>query len=254
MFSVASLVAATVVPPEARAAAEVHRLNLSLSAMPTSIDGGDFRRDLDYANKNYLESIGLKGLDRVTTGWMFGAALRYQVRTNLVIDAGMEQLKSQSKREYLPALNQSIQLRYEILTVPVHVGGDYYFQAYNQGDFQARAFLGAGVLSMAMNRVTAQTTVVGPDTLNSPLGGAGVTRWAGFGPGYYAEGGVHMYFASRFSVMISAGYHSVRTDEMYYTDGDPEKLNAQATNLHAGRPYSLDASGVGIKLAIGVGL
>src|SRR5580765_2628328 len=71
LLPVALLLAAVAVAPDARAAAEVHKLNLMFSAMPTSIDGGDFRRDLDYLNQTFLESRGLEGLDPISSGWMF---------------------------------------------------------------------------------------------------------------------------------------------------------------------------------------
>ena len=254
LSAAAFLLAVVAVAPDARAAAEVHKLNLVVSAMPTSIDGGDFRRDLDYLNENFLESRGLEGLDAVTSGWMFGIGLRYMARQNFAVDVGVEQLKAQTKREYLPALQTAIQLRQEILTVPVHVGGAYYFQAYNQGDFQARAFLGGGLLSMAMNRVTQQTSIQLPDSAGINVSQNLLVRTIGFGPGYYAEGGFHMFFASHFNVMLSANYHSIVTREMYWSQAPAQLQNSQANNLHAGKPYTLDASGIGVKLTIGYGL
>jgi hypothetical protein len=254
LLPAAVLLAAMAVAPDARAAAEVHRLNLIFSAMPTSIDGGDFRRDLDFFNQNFLEARGLKGLDPVTSGWMFGTGLRYLVRSNFALDVGVDQLKAQTKREYLPALAQSVQIREEILSVPVHVGGAYYFQAYNSGDFQARTFLGGGLLSLGMNRVTQQTSIVAPDSAGISTGQNSLIRWTGFSPGYYIEGGFHMFFASRFSVLMSANFHSAKTREMYYSQAPVAIENGPAYNLHAGTPYTLDVSGIGIKLTIGMGL
>ena len=254
LLPAALLLAAVAAAPDARAAAEVHKLNLVFSAMPTSIDGGDFRRDLDYLNENFLESRGLEGLDAVTSGWMFGAGLRYMVRQNFAVDVGVEQMKAQTKREYLPALQTSVQLREEMLTVPIHVGGAYYFQALNQGDFQARFYLGGGLLSMAMNRVTQQTSIVRPDSAGINVSQNSLVRSIGFGPGYYVEGGFHMFFASHFNVMLSTNYHSMVTREMYWSQAPAQFQNSQTNNTHAGTPYVLDTSGIGVKLTIGYGL
>ena len=251
-FAVAAALALALLPalaPHAHAAAEVHKLNLVISAMPTEIHGGDFNKDIDYVNDVFLEPSGLKGLDRITYGWLFGAEARYFIRSNWTIDAGIGQLRNQTKREYLPALQQAIEIREEILSVPLHVGGSYYFAPYNQGDFQARGYLGGGVLSHATNRVTQQitnTTISGP--------GSSMIRWNGSTPGFYTEGGVHMFFASRFSVLISANYRDAKSTAMIYTQADPALMNQQVNNAHAGTPYELDAGGIGFRLAVGIGL
>ena len=66
----ASLVAALVAAREARAAAEVHRFNLVLSAIPTQIDGGDFNTTIDFINRTALDPRGLEGMKRVTFAWL----------------------------------------------------------------------------------------------------------------------------------------------------------------------------------------
>src|SRR5258705_8097608 len=69
----------TISPQTVRAAAEVHRLSLTLSAIPTSIDGGDFNKTIDFINRTGLRPNGLESLDRVTFGFLFDAELRYFV-------------------------------------------------------------------------------------------------------------------------------------------------------------------------------
>lgn len=235
-------------PASARAAAEVHRLNLVLSAAPSEIKGGDLNKDIDYVNRNFLENLGLEGLDNITYGWLFGAELRYFVRPDWALTAGIGQLRQQSQREYLPALQQTVQIRQEVLSVPVHVGAAYYFEPYNQGDFQARAFVGGGMLSLTRNRVTSQVS-------NSLAGLNSLTRWNGSGPGYYGEAGVQMFFASSFSVILSGMYRDAKTDQMVITEADsPEVVNFPAYNAHAGTPYRLDASGLGFRLGVAYGL
>lgn len=228
------------------AAAEVHRLSLVLSAIPSEIKGGDFNRDIDFINRNFLENRGLAGLDKVTYGWMYDAELRYFVRPAWAVTAGVGQLKKQTLREYLPGLQQQIQIRQEILSVPIHLGGAYYFEPYNQGDFQARGFFGAGVLSLSQNRVTQQvSSTVGQNSFN---------RWNGSGPGFYGEGGVQMFFASSFSVILSAVYRDMKSNNMVFTTGDPSVINYPAANAYAGTPYKLDASGLGFRLGVAIGL
>ena len=245
LFAIALTFAVMAPAASAWAAAEVHRLNLVLSAAPSEIKGGDFNKDIDYINRNFLESVGLEGLDNVTYGWLYDAELRFFVRPNWALTAGVAQLKQQSKREYLPALQQQVQIRQEILSVPVHVGAAYYFEPYNQGDFQARAFMGGGFLSLTRNRVTSQVF--------STLAGATVSRWNGSGPGFYGEAGVQMFFASSFSVILSGMYRDAKTENMVVTEGDPSVVNRPALNT-AGTPYKLDASGLGFRIGLALGL
>jgi len=236
---------------QALAVAEVHKLNVVLSAMPSSIAGGDFKDDLDFLNKNYLESRGLEGMDPITYGWMFQGELRYQVRSNWAAHLGVGQMKMQTKREYLPALGASVQLREEILTVPITAGGSYYFQPYNQGDFQARAYLGGGIMSLVMNRVSASQFVMG----TVPGVPSVESKWDAASPGWYAEGGVHMFFASRFSVLIGANYRSARIHHQLYTENtaDPASVNTEVQSISSMRPYVLDVSGIGVRLGLGIG-
>ena len=67
-------------------------------------------------------------------------------------------------------------------------------------------------------------------------------------PGWYGEFGVHMFFAARYSVILSALYHSIVVREMDNTvDGTP-------AYSYKGKPFSLDMSGIGARLGVTVGL
>ena len=151
--------------------------------------------------------------------------------------------RAKSDREYLPTLNAAVQLHNEMLSVPVSVGGAYYLAPYNQGDFQARAYLGVGVVSMVYNRVVFQQEVQGiPDVPTVYSVGTADS------PGYYAETGAHMFFASRFSVLLGVQYRSAKIRHIAdATTGIPFR----APN---GDPYTLDLSGLGAKFAVGIGL
>jgi len=231
---------------QAQAAAEVHRINLVISAIPTQISGGDFNDEIDFRNRAYIEPRGLEGMDRITYGWLFDTELRYLVRPSLALAAGVGQLRIRSSREFLPALQEDIRLRAEILSVPIHAGAAYYFQPYNQGDFQARAYAGGGFLSLVGNRAKFQRFEQVGDTARS------LSRWQevtlkGESPGFYLEAGVHMFFAIRYSVLLGVLYRDAKIADM----------RNRATLVRAtapdGKPFRLDASGVGARMAIAFG-
>ncbi|TFG88830.1 MAG: hypothetical protein E4H17_01730, partial [Gemmatimonadales bacterium] len=130
--------------PEAMAAAEVHRLNLVLSAMPSQIDGGGMNRLIERYNENPLSTSGrtFEPIEQLGMAWLFDGELRYFVRPNFALAVGASRLKVETKREFLPSIGTSINVLGEVSSVPVHVGAQYYLAPYNQGDFQARAFVG----------------------------------------------------------------------------------------------------------------
>jgi outer membrane protein W len=227
---------------EARAAAEVRRFNFVVSMTPTSVDGGDFNETIDFLNRTALEPRGLEGMDKVSAGWMFEAQLRYFVRPNMAINAGVGQMRITTDREYLPFLGAAIQLHGEVLTVPVHVGGAYYLAPYNQGDFQARAFFGAGLLSQVYSRALLQQ-----EATNVPEVPSIMTVGIQDGPGYYVEAGAHMFFAVRYSVMLSGLYRDAVIDKLV------DRETGQPLQDLEGEPYTLDLSGFGARLAFAIG-
>ena len=224
------------------AAAEVHRLNLVFSAIPTQISGGDINDVIDYSNQ-FLESFGLIGLDQIRQGWMFEAQLRYMVNSKIALSAGVGQIKKSVEQEYLPAIQQDIRLRWEVFSVPVSVGAAYYMAPYNQGDFQARTYFGGGFLSLVQNRLKYQQTVNGIPGQTSYT-----TAWKRDAPGFYVEGGVHMYFATRFSVLLGALYRSAKVEALL----DRSTHEPGLTPIDQ-LPLSMDLSGVGGRMALAFG-
>uniref|UniRef100_A0A832IAZ2 Outer membrane protein beta-barrel domain-containing protein n=1 Tax=Eiseniibacteriota bacterium TaxID=2212470 RepID=A0A832IAZ2_UNCEI len=237
---------------QAQGAADVRKLHLVISAIPTQVDGGGFNDELDFFNRTQLGDR--EGLDRITFAWLFDAELRYLMRNNWAITAGVGQLRSQTKREYLPGLQQTIQLRREILSVPIHVGGAYYFTPYNQGDFQARAYLGGGFLGMGLNRKTFQVyeNVTDTTSLSRIPGGSRVESSSRMAPGYYAEVGVHMFFAVRYSVVIGAVYRSAKVEDLVVGYDAPARGVEQGEIEldERGRPRFMDLSGVGARIGL----
>jgi hypothetical protein len=226
----------------AHGAAEVHRFNLIVSAIPTQISGGDANDEIDFAN-HALESQGLKGMDRIVYGWMFEAQLRYMIHSRFAISAGVGQLKKSSAREYLPGLQQDVQLRWEVFSVPVSVGADFYMAPYNQGDFQARAYVGGGFLSLVQNRLLYQQTIVGIQ--GTPSFVSASKRDA---PGFYLEGGVHMFFATRFSVLLGGVFRSAKVEGLVDRETNVPRLGSSDH-----KPLSMDLSGVGGRMALAYG-
>jgi len=234
--------------PKAQAAAEVHKLSLVLSGMPTSVDGGDFNKQIDRYNQLQLNSHGLEGLKKISFAWEFDASLRYFVRSNVAVDVGVGQLRTQSDREYLPALLQDVTLRAEVLSVPIHAGGIYYLAPFNQGDFQARAYLGGGFLDLVGNHALIEQVVSNGDSVTfATFGQSFKTAYVRDSPGYYLEAGGHMFFASRFSVVLGVVYRSAVIRNMLDRETLQPVLNTE------GKPFTLDVSGVGARMALGIG-
>ncbi|MCC6348887.1 MAG: hypothetical protein IT347_04745 [Candidatus Eisenbacteria bacterium] len=245
----------------ARAAAEVHRLNLMLSGIPTSVAGGDFNDAIERYNKLKLDPVGYEHLEKIAFTWAFDGELRYFVRPNFAVTAGISHLRAGQRKEFLPSITTGINLHTEVLTVPVHVGAAYYLQPYNQGDFQARAYFGAGMVQYTHTRARFEQ-VLSMATFDSTLyaNSGGTQRYSltQDAPGYYVEGGGHMFFASRFSAMVGVVYRSGVLRGMVLDAADQDGVPTSTPRYTAvlnpdGSPYKLDVSGIGVKLAVGIG-
>lgn len=246
---------------QARAAAEVHRLNLMLSGIPTSVNGGDFNDAIELYNQRQLDPVGYERLKSLSFTWQFDGELRYFVRPNFAVTAGVSHMRVGERKEFLPSISTGINLHTEILTVPVHVGGAYYMQPYNQGDFQARAYVGAGLIQYTHTRVRFEqvlTMATFDSTLNANTGGTQRYSLTQDAPGYYAEFGGHMFFASRFSAMIGVVYRSGVLRGMLLDAADrdgvpvPTPRYTEVRNPD-GSEFQVDVGGIGVKMAVGIG-
>lgn len=232
---------------EAWSAAEVHRLNLVLSGIPSSVKARGFNDYLDRFNTQRLAPFGVAGVKRITTAWWFDSEVRYFVTRNVALTGGVGQIRKHTSREVLPTLTTDLQIRAEVLSVPVHVGADYYLAPYNQGDFQARAYVGGGFMSLVYNRGRLHSASAGFDSLLSIQSNfEDVAR--GDSPGYYLEAGAHMFFATRFSVMIGGIYRSAKIRNM---QGAVTFVNG--TTITEGRLYDLDLTGYGARGSLAIG-
>jgi len=228
--------------PAATAAAEIHRYSLVLSAVPTQLRASDFNSLIDAINRNGLEPRGLEPLDRINFSWMLDAELRYFVRQNLALSAGAGRIRKTSSQEYLPGIGLSITLSANVTSVPLHAGVAYYLKPYNQGDFQARAYVGGGFMSVVYNRASLQLAESGLVT-----GQAFRVTGTNDGAGYYGEMGAHMFFASRYSVLLSGLYRSNQIRNLVDEATGAPLYDAQ------GRPLTLDVGGAGFRMAVGIG-
>lgn len=259
VLTAALLLAVTLAPGKANAAADVHKLNLTLSGMPTSVNTGDFNDAIETYNNRFLATRGYEGLPKINFTWMFDGQFRYFVRENFSVNVGVGQLRAGQEKEFLPALSQAINVRAEVLTVPVHVGGAYYLQAFNQGDFRARMFLGAGMVQYTHSRATFEQVLTNPDTTLIDLGTSFRSVLTQDAPGYYLEGGVNMWFASRYAVLLSAMYRSGELRNVIegerYIQGQPAPGFVPGPVLNSeGKPFKLDVGGVGFRLGVMIGL
>lgn len=232
--------------PQALAAAEEHRFNLILSATPSSIDGGSVNDDINFFNTAVLRPGGRESLDKLTFGWLFQGKASYMVRPNLAVSLSVGQIRSTARREFLPALQQSATVSADLISVPIDAGLAYYMAPYNQGDFRARVFFGGGVTSAVYNRATFEITTSVTDPLD-PLAYGGKQIAMRDATGWFGEVGVHLFFASRFSVLLSGTYRELRVDQAV---SDPLRWPVYDTGLE---PFSIDLSGAGVKGAVGIG-
>lgn len=228
--------------PTAWAAADVHRFNVVLSAIPTQLNAEEFNSIIDGINQTQLEPRGLQGLDRIRFSWLFDVEVRYFARQNLAVSAGWGRIKTSRAQIYLPGIGQSLELSAHITSVPIHAGAAYYLKPYNQGDFQARAYVGAGFMGLVYNRATVQLAEDGIVT-----GQAFRNTGTNDGPGYYGEVGAHLFFASRYSVLLSGLYRSNRVRNLIDEETGTPMVDGD------GRPLTLDVGGSGLRMAVGIG-
>jgi len=229
--------------PDAGAAAEVHRLNLVISAIPSQVRATDFNEMIEDVNRTRLAPYSLEPLHKIKLSWMFDGELRYFARQNLAVSVGVTRLRASTKQEYLPTIGASNTLRSDITSIPIHAGAAYYFTPYNQGDFQARAYIGGGVMNTVYNRASLQWIGIG-------IVGGEPFHWTGTndGPGYYGEVGAQLFFASKLSMMLSGLHRSNEVRNLVNEETGAPIVNAQ------GRAISLDVGGTGFRMAVAIGL
>jgi hypothetical protein len=120
--------------------------------------------------------------------------------------------------------------------------------------------VGGGLLHYTHTRATFAQVLTNPDSvLNYAWNGTNKLVLTQDSPGYYLEGGAHMFFASRYSVLISAVYRSGLLNDMriesWEHNGVPVTTAnpGPVVNNSKGQPYQLNVGGIGLRMALGVG-
>jgi hypothetical protein len=239
--------------PQAQAQAEVHKLNFMFSANPSSFKAEDYKNFLDDYNSRVLLPHDLKPLDNISWGWRFEGELRYFVTSSVAVSAGAGQLRTEKRQEYLPRISQRIEVRTNVVSAPIHVGASYYFSPYNQGNFRARAYLGGGLISHTNSKVFFEQLEFNTDTTTT-LGGSARLKGRGEAPGYYAEFGAHMWFATRLSIMLGMTYRSADMSVLRYDTVAISDNGVETPYNPPIRPETLDLSGISARFALLIGL
>ncbi len=101
------------------------------------------------------------------------------------------------------------------------------------------------------------------DTIDAAsLGGYNSIEAQGDGAGFYAEVGAHMFFASRFSLLVGAIYRSMKVSDLTTigTITVPQDVVVapylKQTLMKDGKPVGIsdvDLSGIGVRLGVGIG-
>ncbi len=238
----------------ATAAPEIHRLNLVLSGNPTQLITNDLNNFIDDYSRRVLSRHDLDPLGKISFAWYYQAEVRYFVRSNWAVSGGFGQITSATRHEYLPRISQAIVVRSNVVSVPVHVGATYYLAPFTQGDFQARAYIGGGFMSLTNNKIVFEQLEFNTDSATT-LGGSSRAKMRRDGPGYYFEIGGHMFFASRYSVLLGAIYRSAlvrglrEVDEVVEHNGE-----GTVTQIPKSQPsLNLDTSGLGLRMGLAIG-
>ena len=110
----------------------------------------------------------------------------------------------------------------------------------------ARYYVGAGLLSNIYSVVTFQQEQVTDEPGGILRGGSFTLRSSRDSPGYYVQTGAHMFFAARYSVMLGVVLRSAELTRLVDTE-------TGELVIVDGMPLDVDLSGVGVKLALGLG-
>jgi hypothetical protein len=239
--------------PQAQAQAEVHKLNLMLSANPSSFKADDYKKFLENYNSRVLLPHDLKPLGTISWGWRYEGEFRYFVTSSVAVSAGAGQMRTAKRQEYLPRISQRIEVRTNVVSAPVHVGASYYFAPYSQGNFRARAYVGGGLMSHTNSKVFFEQLEFNTDTTTT-LGGSARLKGRGEAPGYYAEFGAHMWFATRLSIMLGMTYRSADMQVLRYDAVSISGSGVETPFNPPIKPETLDLSGISARFAVLIGL
>ncbi len=216
----------------------VQRVGLAIYAMPTSMAMSDVNEAIDDLNQFTAEE-GLAPIDKITWGGLFGLEARFFATRHWMVTAGVGRISKQSVLDLQPAATSFLTIQAKVRTVPLNVGVDYYFDPKTSGDFTLRPFVGGGFMSLPETKVSLGGQFQSPDTTFGESSTA-----LGEGSGGYIEGGIHMMFPSRYSVIVNANFRYAKATRLYDETTGALVLNDDGTPLEA------DFTGFGLRFAI----
>jgi outer membrane protein W len=222
----------------------VSRLGLAIYAMPTSLNLHDVNESIDRLNEiTAQDPFELAPIDKITWGAMFGAEAKYFVNRNWSLVAGFGRISRQSILDLQPQATTSTTVKAKVRTVPRYLGVDYYWTGKTSGDFTMRPFVGGGYMDLVETKASFGAT----STSDAGQVGESVTA-LGEGNGAYVEGGIHMMFPSRYSVILNANYRHAKSNRLY------DETTGELVLNEDGEPYSVDVSGFGIRFGIQINI
>lgn len=216
----------------------VQRLGLAIYAMPTSIAMGDVNDAIGDLNQA-TASFGIAPIDDITWGGLFGLEARYFATRSWVVNVGVGRIGKQSLLSLQPQATSFLDVKAKVRTVPINLGVDYYFAPRTSGDFTMRPFVGGGFMSLPETKVSLGATFTSPDTSFGNF-----TTGLGEGSGGYLEGGIHMMFPSRWSVILNGNFRYAKTTRLY------DETTGALILKDDGTPLAADFTGFGLRLAV----
>jgi hypothetical protein len=250
---VVALLAALFLAASARADEQrVARLGLALSGMVTTLSPDLINDGIDQVNEG-VRVLGENSnaipnpISHITAGPFFQVEGRFFISDKLVAVAGFGRIERTSKQELFPGAGRYLLMKGQILGVPRHLGLNYYFTPYTRGDVTWRPFVGGGFMDVveAHGRVGAEFS--SPDTVVSQF-----QRTRGEGPGFYAEGGIHLMLPGRYSFIGTINYHHIKSSRLTLEDAHGNYFGYLLDEN--GEPAELDFSGIGLKFGININI
>ena len=220
----------------------VKRFGVALYAMPTNMKLDDLNDQIDELNV-FTDQQNLAPINDIHWGAQFGMEGRYTINRHWTAVAGFGRIQKASTLDLLPQVGQHILVQARVLTVPTNLGAAYYFNPQTSGNFTLRPFLGGGMMRLVETKVK-----IGGEAVLQDTSFTNFQRPQGEGVGWYGEGGVHMMFPSRYSIILNGIYRHAKSQQVYEETTHARILNAD------GSPYTIDVSGFGIRFAVQISL
>ena len=200
---------------------------------------------------------GSRGSTRSASRWLFEAELRYFVRAQRRRQRG-RRADPQPERARVPARisQRDPAARRDALGAGPRRRRLLPARPTTRATSRRAPSSGGGFLSLVYNRARARAARVRDRHRDDAVRQLHASRGAATAPGYYLEGGAHMFFAARYSVMLGVIYRSAQdprpaaTSRRQHGRTSRRSLGYRQTFRCAG-PRALDMGGLGVRMGIG---